>query len=438
MEKPTRILIIGQCTLHWGRMEFGNIGNYYIIEPLIRQLHEVFPNAKISTTFQMSQNFCDREHIEVLPIELYYSWQECDLDKTLIELASASIFKNTGYLPRITPYIKAVLESDLVIDFSGDIWGDNANFLGENRFFIGLCKDRIAQLLGKPTVMIAGSPGPFKDQNTLNFAKEVFENFDIVTNRESISTEILSNLGFNTQKVRNLACPAFLFEGASHLSIQELTAKSGLDKNTKPVVGFILCGWNFSEGPFDKWPRNDKDYKNFAESVEFINLKLGAKVCLMSHSNGFHIPPQEFKLTHGRDYPIVKQLEKVLTERGLATDVFTLNGIYDPWQTKGIIGHFDMLVSGRVHGAVAGLSQYVPTVIIDYGHQPKAHKLRGFAEVAGMQEYIADPANTHDLIQKIHDCWVNRSEIYYHLKNRIPTVKDMAKESFKLLSSLIN
>ena len=24
------ILVIGQGTLHWGRLEFGNIGNYYI------------------------------------------------------------------------------------------------------------------------------------------------------------------------------------------------------------------------------------------------------------------------------------------------------------------------------------------------------------------------------------------------------------------------
>jgi polysaccharide pyruvyl transferase WcaK-like protein len=39
-----------------------------------------------------------------------------------------------------------------------------------------------------------------------------------------------------------------------------------------------------------------------------------------------------------------------------------------------------MLVSGRVHG----LSQHVPTVIIDY--EPKAHKIMGFAKV---EEYVA-------------------------------------------------
>lgn len=45
-----RILIIGQCTLHWGRMEFGNIGNFYIIEPFFEELRRVFPSAQIATT----------------------------------------------------------------------------------------------------------------------------------------------------------------------------------------------------------------------------------------------------------------------------------------------------------------------------------------------------------------------------------------------------
>ena len=45
------IFVIGQCTLHWGRMEFGNIGNYYVTEPFFRELHRVFPEAHIKNNF---------------------------------------------------------------------------------------------------------------------------------------------------------------------------------------------------------------------------------------------------------------------------------------------------------------------------------------------------------------------------------------------------
>ena len=68
------IFIIGQCSLQWGRMEYGNIGNYYIIEPLIRELHRVFPNCKIKTTMQMSDRFCKEENVNSVPLQLYYNW----------------------------------------------------------------------------------------------------------------------------------------------------------------------------------------------------------------------------------------------------------------------------------------------------------------------------------------------------------------------------
>ena len=431
-----KILVIGQCTLHWGRMEYGNIGNYYIVEPFVRELHRVFPNSEIRTTFQMSQEFCQRENVIALPIEYYYSWNPGDLETALLELSIAELYHKTGHLVKATPYINEVLDSDIVIDFSGDIWGDNADILGEDRFLIGLCKDRVAQLLGKPTVMLTGSPGPFKNQKTETFAKEVFSNFSFVTNREPISTRVLEEEGFDISKVVNLACPAFLFEPAKPEKLKALFADRRLNDNGRPTLGFILCGWNFTEGPFDKHPRNDNEYIQFAEAVEYISENLGAKVVLMSHSNGFKVPPAKFELIHGRDYPIIKQLQKVLDERGIARNVVSIDGIYDPWTTKAIIGSFDMMVSGRVHGAVAGLSQCVPTVMIDYGHEPKAHKIRGFAEVAGVGEYVADPSSPEDLIKKIQLCWNNRHKYREHLLKWIPEVKIMAKQNFELLQNI--
>ena len=74
-----KILVTGLCTLHWGRLQYGNVGNYYIIEPLFRELHRVFPEAEILTTFQMTEEFVQREDITVLPMELYYAWREDEL-----------------------------------------------------------------------------------------------------------------------------------------------------------------------------------------------------------------------------------------------------------------------------------------------------------------------------------------------------------------------
>lgn len=430
-----KILVIGQTSIHWGRLEFGNIGNYYIIEPLFRELHRVFPNAEIKTTLQMSKKFCEKEKVEVVPIDYYYSFSDNNLERTLLEFGSSSIYSTTKLLPLETNFIREVKNSDLVIDFSGDIWGDNADSIGQDRFLVGLCKDRVSQLLGKPTAMIAGSPGPFNKQKYVEFAKKVYEHFDLVTNRESVSTKILQKYGFDCSKTYSLACPAFLFE-PTEIDFPSLMAKENIPSDNSPVVGFILCGWNFTEGSFDKENRKDSEFMNFVEVIEHIIKKTRSKVILMSHSNGFPIPPKPFKLLHGRDYPIIKQLQKILIKRGNER-VFCLDGIYDPWATKAIISNFDMLLSGRVHGAVAGVSQYVPTVFIDYGNGPKAHKIRGFAEVVGAEEYVVDPHSVENMIKTTDKCWRNRYSYEKYLKKQIPYVKYSAHKNFDLLKKIV-
>jgi len=419
-------------------MEFGNIGNYYILEPFVRELHATFPGCELRTTMQLSQRFCEGEKVTSLPMELYYAWDPNELSAAQEELAISEEYKKHGKLACRTPYIDAVMWADLVIDFSGDIWGDNANFLGPDRFRVGLIKDQIAINLGKRVAMLAGSPGPFSNADTRELAREVYAGFDLVTNREPISMQLLQDAGFDTTRTVTLACPAFLFEAAPPAEISNIIRREEyeLGGGGRPLVGFIVCGWNFTTGPFDRWPRTNDEYSTFCEAVEFLTGSLNARVCLMSHSNGFDPSSPAFMLQHGRDYPIAKQLQQVLESRGIARNVFAIDGVYDAWKTKAIIGSFDMLVSGRVHAAVAGLSQRVPTVIVDYGHEPKAHKLRGFAAVAGAQDYVANPASATDLIEKIEACWSERSAIRNHLDLHIQAVNDLAKRNFRLLKEL--
>jgi len=431
-----RILIIGQTSLHWGRMEFGNIGNYYIIEPFVRELHRVFPNAEIRTTLQMSDDFCNKEKIVRLPLNLYYSWDDDGyLNYSINELGTAIVISSTNEKPLLTPYIKEVLKSDLVIDFSGDIWGDNADLVGDNRFIIGLIKNRIPQLLGKKTAMLAGSPGPFKKHNN-KFTYEVFNHFDLVTNREPISTVYLKENEFDIANVKDLACPAFLFEPESEDNMRYIFDENCMN-NYKPKVGFIICGWNLLTGPYDKWPVQDYELDVYVKAIEYLTNELKTNVFLMSHSNGFELPPN-FKVTQGRDYPYAKRLYEILEKIGGIdmSQVSLLKGIYNPRETKAIIGKFDMLISGRVHAAVAALSQNIPTVIIDYGHEPKAHKLKGFAKVAEVDEYLVNPSTGSELIDKIHNCWCNRQQIKKHLISRIPIVKKMARQNFELLKKM--
>lgn len=433
-----RILITGQATVHWGRIEFGNIGNYYIVETAVRELHRVFPEAELVTTFQMTDEFCRRERIACVPMALFYSWSDHDVDDALNELGIATIYNATGKLIRSTPYIDEVLKSDLVIDFSGEMWGDHADLVGPDRFLVGLIKDRVAQLLKKPTVLLAGSQGPFSDERSKEFAKQVFKDFKLVPNREAASADLLKANGFDISRVRNFTDPAFLFDPAPDSEMAGIYRDEKIVSADKKTVGFILCGFNMLQGPYDKWPRDDSEYTQFAESVEYIVNVLGARVVLLSHQNGFELPPN-FKLINGRDYPVVKQLQTVVAQRKLANmdDVLCLDRPYLPKQTKAIIGQFDMFVTGRVHGFVAAVSQHVPTVLITRGHGPVSHRNIGFARSVGLEEYIADPRSVQDLLAKLQRCWDNRDSLRDTLRQRIPGVQETARQAFSVLTEVV-
>ena len=107
-----------------------------------------------------------------------------------------------------------------------------------------------------------------------------------------------------------------------------------------------------------------------------------------------------------------------------------------PHETKTFIGFLDILITGRIHAAVAALSQAIPTVIIDYGHEPKAHKLKGFAKVAMVENFVVEPTSFEGIREGIKGCWQSRDLIKVQLKGRMKEIRVLAKSNFELLKSL--
>lgn len=433
-----KIFVTGLCTLHWGRLQYGNIGNYYIIEPLFRELHRVFPNDEIVTTFQMTEEYSRTEKITVLPMEWYYAWNEHDLTLAKNEYTQATKLE-AGVDAERTPYMQTVLESSVVINVSGDMWGDNAEHVGKDRFEVDLYKMRTAQLLGTRTVLFAGTPGPFHTCNDIDFAKEVYRNFDLVINREPTSTHNLEKWNFKSDNVKDFACPAFLYK--PELTMQEVHSLNELFDNLgadKKIVGFTIGGFNLPIGPYDMWPREEWQYEVFVEAIEHTMNKYNCKVVLISHTNGFELPPN-FKLINGRDYPILKQLKEIIVKRGIinSEDIVLLNGPYLPKMTKTIIGRFDMMITGRVHASVAAISQLIPTVFINYeGSFIPSTKMYGFADLAGVGQLVCEPKEKEKLISNIDFCMEHLDNIHNTLAKSIPVIKQKAHDAFDEIQKL--
>ncbi len=433
-----KILIIGLTSGRLGGMEYANLGNYVIMEPFVEKLHEAFPDAKIATSIQMSDLFCKRFNIKSLRDERFWRYGKYTAFCTIKDFIKSMLwwlFKRMGFnfkfLLKKSLLLNQIEDADLIIDFSGDVYGDNAVWY---RFLEANAELLFCKVLGKKTVMLIGSPGPFKKKWRQWVARKILAKLDLITNREALSTIMLESIGIKGNNIITTACPSIFFKKDTSQEMSKIIKQEKIILQGKSTIGLILCGWNMPRGPFNKWPRENSEYENFVSLLRHLIFKMNLRVCLMSHQNGVS---KNLKLIKGNDHQIIKQLMTLMSDCSME-QLFTLKGLYNAAQSKAIIGNFEMLISGRIHGAVQGLSQAIPTAIIDYGHEPKAHKLKGFASIYGIEQYICDPASKSNLIQVSESLWTSRETVREQLVQRLPYVEKLADQNFSILHRVVN
>jgi len=435
-----KIFIGGLTSSTLGGMEFHNLGNYIILEPFIHYLKKEFPHAVIHTSLQISDQFCKKYGVTSLRHQRFWTYGKltaCETTKDIIKVAVWKIVKmlfkkNWDHLLNSSPLLMELKNSNLVIDFSCDIFGDNASI----RKFLEDCAEiSIAKILGKPVAMLIGSPGPFKRKWRQILGKFILNRVDLITNREPISTELMRKYGVLNPNMFSTACPGFLFKTPDKNVAVSILKNEGLVFNdNKHLMGLIICGWNMPIAPYSRLPRENWELKPFVDLIKYLVMTLNVRVLLFPHQNG---TDDQGNLMRGNDHAIIDQIYSLINDSGVEKGVKRLKGLYNAIESKGIIGQCSMLISGRIHGAVSGLSQCIPTVILDYGHEPKAHKLKGFALNVGLEKYVANPSNSQDMIAKVSEVWENRDEIHSFLCKRIPEVQELALSNFKMLRPFV-
>lgn len=435
----SKILVTGLCTLHWGRLEYGNIGNYYIVEPLFRLLHKHFPDHEILTTFQMTDEFAKKEKVKVLPMNIYYNWDfEKDVKNAYCDVECAKQYCN-GEGVNLTQYDKLVVECDLVMNVSGDMWGDNAEHVGHKRFLVDCLKMKAAQLLGIKTILYAVTPGPFDRVDDRQLALEVFKNFSLVVIREKLSKENLEKWKFPTDNVIWAPCPSFLFEPNLTYQSQWTDYIEKSHENERRVVGLTFGGFNMPIGPYDMWPRDSEQYTVFLKLAKYMIKNLNLDIIIFSHTNGFELPPN-FELKNGRDFTILKKFYELLIEEDevYRKHVVLVDEPLLPYNMKAFIGKLDMLITGRVHASVAATSQCVPTVYMEYDRRViYSDKMYGFSSLLGMEKYVCEPGDLDALIRMVTLSYDNLEEIKTALTTKIAVIKKCADSVYEVMENYV-
>ena len=431
------VLVTGVTSLKLSAMETDNLGNFIIIQPLYESLRKQFPDSRIQTTLQLSEEFAARYDLEVLRDEAHWQYNLGNTLKevfNLLMVATWRLFKNigldVGFLARGGARVQALKDNDLIIDFSGDLYGENA--LNWYQFLMGSLSVINSRLLGTRMYSIASSPGPFNSLMKVALAKFTLKRYQFVSVREPFSLNILNGIGLRGETYFCYPCFSFGYRPIDPLPDDEISKQEpNLGKADKPIVGLILCNLNMKGLPLNKWPRDDDEYEPFLELIEHLVTRKNVRVCVFSHRNK---TDEKGKVVKGSDHLIVDRLLEMVPA-SIASDVFSLNGFYDAPTMNRIISRFEALVSGRIHGAVQGISQYKPTLIVDYGSEPKAHKLRGFALLCGLYDFVCDPNDAEHMKQKFDELWARREAISLQLQERVPILVEGSRKVWKEMGS---
>lgn len=425
------IFLTGLLSARVGGLEVGNLGNFAIIDPFIDNLKEQFPGYSVRTSFQLTEPYEKMKGITCLRDDRFWNYGFYTAKKTIKDLGRLFLYKLTKKksLLQNSLLLKEIDDAEFVIDFSGDVFGENAKF---NVFLEGAAKFYFALALKKKVFVLASSPGPFTTLYKKVIVKYLYNRATRILNREPLSTDLLHNMGFSKELVDTSACPSYLFKGHEPSTEKQLLKESGIEEGDK-VIGFIITGWTMPKAPYNKIPRDVDELTVFIDYVKFLYEQFDGKILLMSHANR---TDDKGNMDFGNDYYISKQLYELLPKE-MHDRVLLLDTILDARRSKALIGNFDLLVSGRLHAAIAGISQCVPTIVLDYGHEPKAHKLRGFLRLINHERFLCDPNDLNGMKKLATQLWDNQDEVRKEIKSEVEKVRVRAMRNFKEIKNYL-
>lgn len=424
-----------------------NLGNIAIIIPLTKLLKQHIPDAELLTAYQLPQDFCEIYGIKPLPrpkgsgvggsdirygINLFFTATSNYIRASLWGFFKKLFQADLKFLLN-SEKLKRDSETDVVLDLNGDTFPAD---VCRARTIIHTLNMKTFTKLGIPVVEFASSPGPFDTWFRRFISKRFYNSLTAILNREPNSTKLLKKLGIKKVPIVNTACPAWCLEPVSDEKSKELLRKEGINIEKRPLIGVTLAGYNLSELRSQRiWgkPKSFEELKIFVPTLKYLLDELTATVVLIPHDYRQNPYTHPGDYISGPDHEILLHLYEMVDGDKYNGRIKLINGIYSVSEAKGIIGQFDMHISGRLHAAVAAMSQHVPTVLIAYGH-----KHRGFASLVGQEGYVYGGDDFDELKEKIKQAWQNREEIRKTLKKKMGKVRELVNLNFEIVRDIVS
>lgn len=418
----TRILVINVMGTY-------SLGARAVIKGAIRSLNESIPNAKLtlmSSHYGKEKDLYEEWNYDNVELIDHIWYHEKDsLPMTLLHsgVCASWTFLQFGlykYLKSIFPLDNKYKNFDIIIDLTTD--GPNEHY-GLFMFLFSIFNTQLALMSGKPVAICAASIGKFEKPITKILAKYVLNKINLITVREEITRSYLESFGINNTKIYLTADHAFLMQPASEERINEIFEIEGINKYDKPIVGIspsrLIHKYAFPDVA-DKKEKYLIYINAISKIIEYINDNIDCLILLIPHSGAASAmtPDEDDRAICREIFPLVKNKDSLKM----------IEGDYDAYELKGIIGRCDMFIGCRMHATIASTSMSVPTISVVYGH--KSHGIIG--KMMGQKDSIVEieKFNSEEFLSvmklKIDYVYANKDDIRRELGERAKIAENRA------------
>ena len=427
-----KLFVTGSCSTSLGSWE-KQLGNAAIFLGLSVLVRRELSDVELRTKYRLSETFAHSTGIQ--PVE------GAAPRKSIL----AEAFRLLGCLGAVAAWrairlitgrhatwllfdglLREYWSSDLIIDISGDTYGDNIPLLPMLKHSLELS---FAFALGKPVIYMANSPGPFSGWLSRWVSARVLSRMSVIAFREPESRERLSGHPIGAPQLTT-ACPAFYLEIGNDAAHESLMSAEGIPQDGRPRIGITLCGHNLHSRKTWGDPETLEDLDYLLPVLRWLHDDVGASLVFVPHV--YRMSADKGGYQQGPDHKILNHVVQKLRANRDEMRAYIVNGIYSPSTIKRFLGSLDLYLTGRLHAGVAALSQGVPTILLAYGH-----KHTGFARLLKQEARVFSIYDEEALQALVQSTWAERASIRALLEAISPSVLKLAALNVRIVRDLL-
>jgi colanic acid/amylovoran biosynthesis protein len=320
--------------------------------------------------------------------------------------------------PAFSPLHSHIAGAEFVALSGGDLFGPD---YGSSAIQFGLWPARIALHADTPFVLLAQSIGPFHNMDDGETFLSVVRQAKQIAAREAITRGYLvEELRLATERVALVADPAFLLNPPPRDTCVAMLRELGIPEGARIVA--LAPAMSLTR------------IRGLRRADLVAKWRAVARVALDEWDAHVLLVPHVQELDEdGNDAVLAREIASSL---GDPARVHVADGDRRAAEFKGLIGQCDLVVSQRMHAAIAGLSSGVPTVAVGFSIKYPGimngvigRDSREEGLFLPVEEFMADDAAAMNAIRA---AWTRRDEIGGWIREGLPATKLAAGRAFDL------